>query len=124
MFGKEVSNGKWSDFGGGKEHQESPLQTACREGIEELNGFLGSKTKLLKQLRSQKTIMFQTKNKRYKTFLYLIDYDPLIPDYFNNNADFLIRNFPDIAKNKHNGYFEKKCVDWYDSDKLKKFTSF
>lgn len=40
LFGKEVEDGKWSDFGGGREKIETPFQTAVREGGEELCGFL------------------------------------------------------------------------------------
>ena len=36
--------GKWSDFGGSKEGKESYRETAIREGWEESNGFLGTKT--------------------------------------------------------------------------------
>jgi len=46
LFGKERDideNPGWSDFGGGTDKGESFLQTASREGSEELTGFLGNK---------------------------------------------------------------------------------
>ena len=49
LFGKENElddTPGWADFGGGKEEGESPLDTATREGSEEINGFLGSAEKL------------------------------------------------------------------------------
>ena len=52
LFGKEVQDGKWSDFGGGREHNETPFKTAIREGCEELSGFLGCKTKLAKDVKT------------------------------------------------------------------------
>lgn len=120
IFGKEVSNGKWGDFGGGKEKNETPIQTACRECSEEFNGFLGNKTKILSHLRKHELIMFQTKNKQYKTFLYITKYEPSLPNYFNNNASFLIQRFPDSVSNKSNGYFEKSQIDWFDKSKLER----
>lgn len=45
LFGKERpddENPGWSDFGGGTDDKESYIQTAIREGGEELTGFLGS----------------------------------------------------------------------------------
>ena len=42
LFGLEREFGTWSDFGGGKYKHENIIDTASREGSEELNGFLGS----------------------------------------------------------------------------------
>ena len=45
LFGKERPNDAnpgWSDFGGGTDAKESYMQTAIREGGEELTGVLGS----------------------------------------------------------------------------------
>ena len=39
LFGQEEQEHKWSDFGGGCNTDETPLQTALREGYEELNGY-------------------------------------------------------------------------------------
>ena len=44
LFGLEENEKKWGDFGGSKEDNESKMETAVREGYEELNGFLGNKT--------------------------------------------------------------------------------
>ena len=46
LFGKETTDGKWSDFGGSPEKNETIFQTAIREGTEELNGFLGNEDEL------------------------------------------------------------------------------
>ena len=55
LFGKEnqyeTSAPGFSDFGGGTEKDESLLETAIREGGEELTGFLGSDTQLRSLLR-------------------------------------------------------------------------
>ena len=41
LLGKESSDGSWSGFGGGKEKNERPVETAVRECYEESMGFLG-----------------------------------------------------------------------------------
>ena len=49
LFSREAGDkkfrdtGKWSDFGGSKEKNETYEQTAIREGWEESNGILGNK---------------------------------------------------------------------------------
>ena len=47
LFSKEYKNYKghvdWRDFGGTPENNETPKQTAIREGWEESSGFLGNK---------------------------------------------------------------------------------
>ena len=53
LFGKERtidSNPGWSDFGGGTDAKETYIQTAIREGGEELTGFLGSDSDVKKLL--------------------------------------------------------------------------
>ena len=45
MFGKEnqyADTPGWADFGGGTDNNESYLETAIREGVEETTGFLGN----------------------------------------------------------------------------------
>ena len=54
LFGKERDVDEtpgWSDFGGGNESGESYLDTAIREGSEELTGFLGGVADIRKLLK-------------------------------------------------------------------------
>ena len=69
LFGKEnpMENSAkgYSDFGGSLEKGETPLQTALREGVEELTGFLGNKQdirKLIKKNEGHYDITFNTYN--------------------------------------------------------------
>ena len=53
LFGKERDideNPGWSDFGGCTNKGETFMQTAIREGREELTGFLGSDSDIRKML--------------------------------------------------------------------------
>lgn len=78
----------WADFGGGNEVGESTLDTAIREGGEEINGFLGIGDKLRKRVKKNKiaTLAFKT----YSTYIFMIDYDDNLPIYYKNNYEFFL----------------------------------
>ena len=60
LFGKENKYNDtpgWSDFGGGTDKNESYLDTAIREGTEELTGFLGLKKELADKLKKGNYIL-------------------------------------------------------------------
>ena len=67
LFGQEENGNKWSDFGGRSESNETDLQTAIREGYEELNGYYGT-MKEFKQLVKNNTLLTYIKgvNKQYQ----------------------------------------------------------
>jgi hypothetical protein len=135
LFGKERpddDNPGWSDFGGGTDDKESYIQTAVREGGEELTGFLGS-DKDVKQLLTR----FGTFNVDYKSngygiyrvHMFPMEYDPLLPFYYNNNQRFLQERLdPKIIKDTK--IFEKQQIKWICVDdivkmkKKKEFRSF
>ena len=115
LFGKEVVDGKWSDFGGGKEGNESSFKTAIREGCEELSGFLGCKAKLNKIVNEHKIIHLRAIT--YNSYLFEIKYDPNLPVYFNNNFSFIKKNFPDLLAT--DGMFEKSEIKWFEINSLR-----
>ena len=66
LLGKEndmADTPGWADFGGGNENNETNYQAAIREGVEELNGFLGSVNKMKKMVRNNKIIHLKNKKK-------------------------------------------------------------
>ena len=74
----------YSDFGGSLEKGETPFQTALREGVEELTGFLGNKQdirKLIKKNGGHYDVTFNS----YNIHIFYMDYDPNLPKYYNNN---------------------------------------
>jgi hypothetical protein len=111
LFGKEnkfADTPGFSDFGGGTDNDETFLQTAIREGTEELTGFLGSKNDLQKILkRGTYNIDFND----YRMHIFPIQYDDLLPFYYNNNQQFLQQKLHDsiIEKSK---IFEKAEIKW------------
>ena len=95
LFGKERDideNPGWSDFGGGTEKGESFLNTAIREGSEEITGFLGN-TKDIKKLLSKYgtfTIDFKTEgHSTYRVHIFPMIYDNMLVYYYNNNLKLL-----------------------------------
>ena len=121
LFGKENElddTPGWADFGGGKEQGESYLDTALREGSEEINGFLGSAEKLRSIVKKNKisTIKF----KEYTTYIFKMDYDEKLPHYYKNNYDFFSRYLPHVKHKRDNGLLEKAKIRWFSFAELKK----
>jgi hypothetical protein len=132
LFGKENaledSAKGFSDFGGGVDSGESAIQTATREGSEELTGFLGTKEMLRKRLKQTGTykIVYEfppekkdEKPNTYTVFVFPFDYDESIVEYFNNNHAFLWDRM-DKKLLSSTKLFEKIKIEWFCEDDLKK----
>ena len=115
LFGKEVQDKKWSDFGGGREGNETPFDTAIREGCEELDGFFGCSSSLRKLVKSNQIGIIDTQG--LKTYIFLVDYDENLPIYFNNHHHFIKKHLP--YKINRGGLFEKSEIGWFSSEELK-----
>jgi 8-oxo-dGTP pyrophosphatase MutT (NUDIX family) len=115
LLGKEVSVNKYSDFGGSKEDDETPLQTAVREGYEELSGILGSKYNIEKLIKTN--LIYKLTHKHFTSYIVLIDYDNNLPFYFNNQFKFIKKHFPHLIDK--NGMFEKSEINWFTLDDIK-----
>lgn len=120
LFGKENqyedSAAGFSDFGGGTDNKETFLQTAIREGGEELTGFLGSDHDVKKMLQKHGTYNIDYKDQNstfsvYRMHIFPMEYDPLLPFYYNNNQRFLQKRLDSkvIQKSK---IFEKEEIRW------------
>lgn len=116
LFGKEIKNGLWSDFGGSRNGKEEPITTAIREGYEELSGFFGSQIDL-RNLINKKNISIN--NEQYFTYLVEIPYDENLIQYYNNNFKFIQDKLPHIVDNKHNGLFEKIEIKWMTMEEIR-----
>jgi len=108
----------WADFGGGKEDGETTLDTAIREGGEEINGFLGTGDKLRKLVKQNKIVNIPFKS--YTTYIFKTDYDDKLPIYYKNNYDFFSRYLPHVKHKKDNGLLEKAKIRWFSYEELKK----
>jgi hypothetical protein len=129
LFGKEnkyedTAPG-FSDFGGGTDNNETYMETAIREGGEELTGFLGSDVELKKILEKYGTYNIDNKtpsNSIYRIHIFPMIYDPLLPFYYNNNQRFLQKRL-DSEVIKKTKIFEKEEIRWICIDELKKMKS-
>ena len=123
LFGKEnkfAATPGWSDFGGGTDNNETYLQTAIREGCEELTGFLGSEVDLRKLLKRG---TFNIDNgDRYRMHIFYLKYDPQLPHYYNNNQRFLQKKL-DPAILETNKIFEKEEIRWISVNEMMKMRS-
>jgi 8-oxo-dGTP pyrophosphatase MutT (NUDIX family) len=120
LFGKEnkfADTPGWAEFGGGSEGKETPLKTAVREGTEEITGFLGSANDLERKMK--KTGTFNIDWNTYRTHILPMEYDELLPFYYNNNQRFLQKRLDPkiIEKSK---IFEKEEIRWFSIDEIKK----
>jgi 8-oxo-dGTP pyrophosphatase MutT (NUDIX family) len=125
LFGKERDideNPGWSDFGGGTDKGETFIQTAIREGGEELTGFLGSDSDIKKMLQKYGTYNIDYRSEGYSTYrchIFPMEYDPMLPHYYNNNQNFLQKRLdPKIIRDTK--IFEKTQIKWFSFDDIKK----
>jgi 8-oxo-dGTP pyrophosphatase MutT (NUDIX family) len=123
LFGKEnqyedFAKG-FSDFGGGTDNKESFLETAIREGGEELTGFLGSDVDLKKMLKKGVyTLDYKSEtHSTYRTHIFAYPYDPYLEKYYNNNQRFLQKRL-DPKVYQHSKLFEKAEIRWFCIDEL------
>jgi 8-oxo-dGTP pyrophosphatase MutT (NUDIX family) len=116
LFGLEEEDKLWSDFGGGREKNETPFETALREGYEELDGFLGTKAALSKLVIQKGFLQIQTNN--YTSFIFQLPYNDALPNLFNAHRKFIKTNMPALI-NK-GGFFEKALIKWMTFADLKK----
>jgi len=129
LFGKENkfedSAPGFSDFGGGTDYSETYLETAVREGAEELTGFLGNPKDIKKLLKKNGTynIDYNTNgNKLYRMHIFPMNYDPMLAFYYNNNQRFLQQKLdPEIIKSTK--IFEKAEIRWICADDIIKMRS-
>ena len=114
----------WSDFGGGFEG-ESAFVSAIREGSEETSGFFGSAKDLRAHIKKHggtykmiKPYDSHPTQPYYITYLIHIDYDPMLPVYYNNNHAFLWKRMNKKMLNASK-LFEKIEIQWICEDDLK-----
>lgn len=124
LFGKEnkyADTPGWSDIGGGTDNNETFLETATREGAEELTGFLGMEKDIKRLLTAHGTykIDFGEPSRRYRVHIFPMKYDPMLPVYYNNNHRFLERK---LSKHliEHSKIFEKEEIRWIGAHELPK----
>ena len=120
LLGKDNLSKMWCDFGGKSEKYETQLETAAREGYEELNGVLGSKDYIKKQIIMTNLPVLKTNNLRHACYLMRIKYDKTLPLYMNNNIKFINKHASTIVG--IDGLYEKSRVRWFSQEELNSTT--
>lgn len=126
LFGKERNideNPGWSDFGGGTDHNESFVETASREGSEEITGFLGDKNDIKRMMKKHGTYNIDYEGNNgygtYRCHICPIIYDEYLTEYYNNNQQFLQKHL-DRKIIRDTKIFEKTQIKWFTFEELKK----
>jgi 8-oxo-dGTP pyrophosphatase MutT (NUDIX family) len=128
LFGKENkferSAPGYSDFGGGTDDKETYFETAIREAGEELTGFLGDSSDIRKLLSKSGTYNIDYKSESshfnmYRVHIFPLQYDELLPYYYNNNQRFIQKKIPPKII-KSSKIFEKEEIRWFCIDELHK----
>jgi hypothetical protein len=112
LFGKEnelepIDSQGWADFGGGC-NSGTPFQTALREGKEESTGCLDP-VELVKK-GTYKLVL-----NKYHVFIVKMEYDPMLPLYYNRMHQFIIEKMPKLNKSV---IFEKAEMAWFSVDEM------
>jgi 8-oxo-dGTP pyrophosphatase MutT (NUDIX family) len=118
LFGKEnkyADTPGWSDFGGGIDAGETPLDTVIRETQEELTGFLGGDREIRAWLRRG---AYKMKFGDYTMFVCPMEYNEWLPFYYNNNQRFL-QKMLDPAIIMDSKIFEKSEIKWVSESGLR-----
>ena len=120
LFGRENNLDEtpgWSDFAGGVEGKDGLMETAVREGTEELTGFLGTETELAKMMR--KYGVFKVNWQTYTTHVFPMNYSAELVNYYNNNQKFLQKHLKPKVMRKYK-FFEKAEIRWVPLSEFKK----
>tara|TARA_A100001015_G_C15025300_1_gene730165 strand:+ start:2471 stop:2992 length:522 start_codon:yes stop_codon:yes gene_type:complete len=111
LMGQERSDNLWSDFGGSSNKGEAVLQTAIREGTEELNGLMGSNLVLQSKVTNNLIKFFYWN--RYTTYLFKVDKDDNLPTYFDYSNQFAEIYLKDMILDDKKGLYEKTRIKWF-----------
>jgi len=125
LFGKENemedSAKGFSDFGGGVESGESIMETAYREGAEELCGFLGEPSQikaLIKKNGGTYDITFGQESRAYHIHIFFMEYDENLTKYYRNHYQFLWNRMDKTLLNSTK-FFEKQEIRWFSTSEMK-----
>lgn len=122
LFGKENpmedSSKGFSDFGGRVDPGETLMETALREGSEELTGFLGNPKQLAKLIKKNGGT-YKLSHNEYHIHIFFLEYDENLPYYYNQNHMFLWNRMDKHVLNETK-LFEKIEINWFSLIDLQK----
>ncbi len=109
---KKGKCGRWSDFGGKREANETVEQTASREAEEEADGLLGNRRELHEKLVKGDDVygLSSSRAGTYRSFLLKIDYDADLPARFEKQT----KEGYDASAQIQDGLYEKDMIAWFE----------
>ena len=125
LFGLENEHADtkgYADFGGGRDGNETWMETAIREFTEETTGFWGSEEDIKKQIDNVGSAFLdhqgsKHKNDFYRTYIVPFPYDETFVTFYNNNHAFIKKRLPE-AVYRESKIFEKSHVVWMSVNEL------
>lgn len=115
LLSNDKDKGKWSDFGGSREKNESQYQTAIREGIEESAGLLGNKSQLTQTIKNH--LVGNIQDKKYSIWMIEVKYDKNLPNIFHKHFMDGVKHHTSLVTDK-NGLYEKDKIAWFNVNYL------
>ena len=112
--------GKWCDFGGARDGNETQEETAVRECAEESDGILGNQNDIRKLIKNNLEGVIY--DKCYSIWIVNIPYNRELPHIFEKQFQDALKNDIHIVK-EHNGLYEKDKLEWIKLSILKKQTN-
>jgi hypothetical protein len=119
LFGKEnelADTPGYSDFGGGLEKNETPYDTALREGSEELTGFLGDSNQIKNHIEKHGGV-YKIQHNTYHMHIFFLEYDENLIKHYNDNHAFLWSRLNKKFLN-NTKLFEKSEIAWFSQDDM------
>ena len=141
LLGKEQikkgwkGSNKWSDFGGGRESKEQPIDTASREFYEETMGIFGNQKSIYNLMKKHKDLKVKLQNGN--AYIYLLPIVKIFPndenkkDITNLGTIFhnIVRYFRSCSRDLEgdgfqtiptcpNGWYEKMEIKWFSVPEL------
>lgn len=109
-------SGKWSDFGGSKEKEETQRETAIRECAEEAAGLLGTSSDVERLIDKQ--LVAEINVNYYTTYVVYVPFYEGFPEEFRRVYDTACIETPELVS-ASNGLYEKDDARWVTLAELK-----
>ena len=108
--------GKWCDFGGSKDGNETQEETAIRECVEESGGILGNQNDIRTLIKNHLEGVIY--DKCYSIWIVEVPYNRELPCIFEKQFQDALKNNIDLVK-ENNGLYEKDKLEWMKLSTLK-----
>jgi len=117
LYNNYKDKGKWCDFGGSKDGNETQEETAIRECAEESSGILGDQNDIRKLIKNHLEGVIY--DKCYSIWIVEVRYNRGFPRIFDHHFKDALKNNIDLVK-ENNGLYEKDKLEWIKLSTLKR----